>query len=133
LIDTEDRKLYTLTDDLQVGCESIAGFYRIYHSSRYVGDQLVIRLNHDLTDAEVKTLNQDFKDILVSGQIQKSKMLPGETEHQQPQPQQVMDRTEQLPRLVFHFNQRDLGRLYQMISVINTMGRIPELEHPERK
>jgi uncharacterized protein (TIGR00730 family) len=133
LIDPEDRQLYTMTDDLQVGCEAISGFYRIYHSSRYVGEQLVIRLNHDVSDAQVETLNQDFKDILLSGQIQKSEMLPGESNHQQPQPQQVMDQTEQLPRLVLHFNQRDLGRLYQMITVINTMGRIPELEHPERK
>jgi uncharacterized protein (TIGR00730 family) len=133
LINPEDRQLYTMTDDLEVGCEAIAGFYRIYHSSRYVDEQLVIRLNHDLSDHQVETLNYDFSDILLSGCIQKSKMLSGESKHQQPQPQQVMDQTEQLPRLVLHFNQRDLGRLYQMITVINTMGRIPELEHPERK
>jgi uncharacterized protein (TIGR00730 family) len=133
LINPEDRQLYTITDDLQVGCEAIAGFYRVYHSSRYVGDQLVMRLNHDLTADQVETLNQTFSDILLSGRIEKSSMLSGEAEHQQPQPQQVMDETEQLPRLVFHFNQRDLGRLYQMISAINTMGGAPELEHPERK
>ncbi len=133
LINPEDRQLYTITDDLQVGCEAIAGFYRVYHSSRYVGDQLVMRLNHDLTADQVETLNQTFHDILLSGRIEKSTMLPGEAEHQQPQPQQVMDQTEQLPRLVFHFNQRDLGRLYQMISAINAMSRAPELEHPERK
>jgi hypothetical protein len=133
LINPEDRQLYTITDDLQVGCEAIAGFYRVYHSSRYVGDQLVMRLNHDLTADQVETLNQTFSDILLSGRIEKSSMLPGEAEHQQPQPQQVMDQTEQLPRLVFHFNQRDLGRLYQMISAINAMSRAPELEHPERK
>jgi uncharacterized protein (TIGR00730 family) len=133
LINPEDRQLYTITDDLQTACEAIAGFYRVYHSSRYVGDRLVIRLNHDLADAQVETLNQTFGDILLSGRIQKSGMLTGEIEHQQPQPQQVMDKTEQLPRLVFHFNQRDLGRLYQMISAINAMGGAPELEHPERK
>jgi uncharacterized protein (TIGR00730 family) len=133
LISPEDRQLYTITDDLQVGCEAIAGFYRMYHSSRYVDDQLVIRLNHDLTDSQVEILNQNFSDILLSGRIQRSGMLSAESEHQQPQPQQVMDQTEQLPRLVFHFNQRDLGRLYQMIAAINAMGVMPELEHPERK
>jgi uncharacterized protein (TIGR00730 family) len=133
LISPEDRQLYTITDDLQVGCEAIAGFYRVYHSSRYVGNQLVMRLNYDLTDDQVEMLNQTFSDILLSGRIEKSSMLPGETEHQQPQPQQVMDQTEQLPRLALHFNQRDLGRLYQMINAINAMGSAPELEHPERK
>jgi hypothetical protein len=40
-----------------------------------------------------------------------------------------------LPRLVFYFNQRDLGRLYQMIAVINQMGvhTVEETGHPERK
>lgn len=133
LINPEDRQLYTMTDDLQVACEAISGFYRVYHSSRYVGDQLVIRLNHDLSESQVEILNQKFGDILLSGCIQKSNMLPGEIEHQQPQPQQVVHQTEQLPRLVFHFNQRDLGRLYQMIAAINAMGSVPELEHPERK
>jgi hypothetical protein len=133
LISPEDRQMYTLTDDLQTACDAISTFYRVYHSSRYVDDKLVIRLNHELTDAQVETLNRDFTDIVVSGRIEKSRMLPGEILHQQPLPQQVLDATEHLPRLVFHFNQRDHGRLYQMISVINTMGYVPALDHPERK
>ncbi len=133
LISPEDLQLYTITDDLEVASAVISEFYRVYHSSRYVKDQLVIRLNHDLTDAQVETLNQRFEDILMSGRIEKSNMLPGEMSHQQPQPQQVSDQTEQLPRLVLRFNQRDYGRLYQLIGAINSMGSVPELEHPERK
>jgi uncharacterized protein (TIGR00730 family) len=133
LISPEDLQLYTITDDLEVARAAILDFYRVYHSSRYVKDQLVIRLNHDLTDLQVKTLNQDFGDILISGDIEKSKMLSGELLHQQPQPQQVSDQTEQLPRLVLHFNQRNHGRLHQLIAAINAMGSVPELEHPERK
>ncbi len=44
LISPEDNKLYTVTDNLDVACQVITDFYRVYHSSRYVGDQLVIRL-----------------------------------------------------------------------------------------
>jgi uncharacterized protein (TIGR00730 family) len=134
LISPEDNQLYTITDNLDEACSAIADFYRVYHSSRYVGDRLVMRLNQDLNDAQVKELNQSFADIVLSGRIEKSAMLPEEMKHQQPQPQQVVDATEKLPRLVFHFNQRDYGRLYALISAINTMGvESPALIHPERK
>jgi hypothetical protein len=37
--------------------------------------------------------------------------------------------------LILSFNQRDLGRLYQMIAAINKMGRLSESDkaHPELK
>ncbi|HEY9824073.1 MAG TPA: LOG family protein [Stenomitos sp.] len=133
LISPEDRQMYTITDNIDVACAAISNFYRVYHSSRYVGEQFVMRLNHDISEEQVASLNRDFSDILISGTIEKSGMLKGEIQHQQAQPQQVLDGTESLPRLVFHFNQRDHGRLYQMIAAINAMGSIPELEHPERK
>lgn len=125
LINPEDPSLYTVTDNLDVACNAITGFYRVYHSSRYVGDILVIRLKSDISDAEVEELNAQFGDILLQGQIQKSVALP----------QEAQDETINLPRLVLYFNQRDLGRLYQMIASINHMGTPSEetAAHPERK
>lgn len=125
LVSPEDPNLYTVTDDLVVACNAITRFYQVYHSSRYVGDRLVIRLRTDLSDAEVEQLNANFSDILVTGRIEKSQALP----------QERQDETLELPRLVLYFNQRDLGRLYQMIAVINSMGA-PSPEdraHPELK
>jgi hypothetical protein len=134
LVGPMDLKLYTITDNLATACEAISGFYRVYHSSRYVGDRLVIRLNQALSDVDVEQLNHQFQDIVVQGKIHKSAALPEESQHQQPQPQQVQDATEALPRLVFHFNQKDHGRLYQMIATINTMGDVgADGYHPERK
>ncbi|MBO3462081.1 LOG family protein [Aetokthonos hydrillicola Thurmond2011] len=125
LVSPEDTSLYTVTDNLDVACNAITDFYQVYHSSRYVGDRLVIRLKSDISDAELDQLNTDFGDILVTGQIEKSQALPQETQ----------DETVGLPRLVLYFNQRDLGRLYQMISVINKMGTpsLQQTAHPERK
>ena len=125
LVSPDDPSLYTITDNLEVACNAITSFYQIYHSSRYVGDQLVIRLREDLSDDQVEALNTNFSDILVTGKIVKSQALP----------QEGQDETSNLPRLVLYFNQRDLGRLYQMIGVINQVG-IPtpeEAAHPERK
>lgn len=124
LVSSEDSSLYTVTDNLDVAYEAINNFYRVYHSSRYVGDQLVIRLKSELLDTDVEKLNADFSDILVKGRIEKSRALPQETP----------DETAELPRLVLYFNRRDSGRLYQLIATISQMGASsPAATHPERK
>ncbi|MEA5564180.1 LOG family protein [Anabaena sp. UHCC 0399] len=125
LVSPEDPNLYTVTDNLEVACDAITRFYQVYHSSRYVGDQLVIRLMQELSDAEVEYLNDQFSDIIVKGRIEKSPTLPQENQ----------DETFDLPRIVLYFNQRDLGRLYQMIAAINQMGMssVKEQLHPEKK
>ena len=134
LISADDHRLYTITDDLTTACDAISGFYQVYHSSRYVGERLVMRLNQELADTEVRWLNQEFADILLHDQIRKSGVLPEEKNQQEPQPQQVQDQTEHLPRLVCYFNQRDHGRLYQMIAAINQMGDAKKDHyHPELK
>lgn len=124
LISPDDPSLYTITDDLEVACRAIANFYRVYHSSRYVGEKFIIRLNLELSETDVDALNQEFNDILTTGKIEKSPALSEESG----------DETVHLPRLVLHFNQKDTGRLYQMIAQINQMGtNTPELTHPEHK
>lgn len=125
LVSPDDPSLYTVTDNLEVAYDAIRSFYQVYHSSRYVGSQLVIRLRKDLSDDQVEELNETFSDILVNGKIEKSQALPAEGQ----------DETLDLPRLILNFNQRDLGRLYQMIARINSMGIITaeEAAHPERK
>lgn len=125
LVSPEDPSLYTVTDNLDVACDVITRFYQVYHSCRYVGNKLVIRLKTDISDAQVEQLNADFSRIIIQGRIEKSQALP----------QEAQDETFGLPRLILYFNQRDLGRLYQMIATINLMGTpSPEdAAHPERK
>jgi uncharacterized protein (TIGR00730 family) len=124
LISANDRSLYTITDDVNVACEAIASFYLVYHSCRYVEGKLVIRLKSQLSDENVDRLNTDFSDIVVTGKIEKTQALPAE----------AGDETFDLPRLVLHFNQRDSGRLYQLIAAINEMGAAsPAAAHPEQK
>lgn len=134
LISPEDNRLYTITDNVEVACEAISGFYRVYHSSRYQGDLLLMYLNQELSEPDLERLNQDFSDIVRSGKIEKIRL---------PVPESASDRTpsdttktSSLPpyHLRFHFNQRDYGRLYQMIAQINQMGiPSPATQHPELK
>ncbi|NDJ19190.1 LOG family protein [Myxacorys almedinensis] len=125
LISPDDPSLYTLTDDLQVASDAISSFYQVYHSSRYVGAHLVMRLKSELSDAAVEELNDRFSDILVKGRIEKTRALSEEKQ----------DETVDLPRLMLYFNQRDLGRLYQLIRAINVLGTpsVEDSAHPERK
>jgi uncharacterized protein (TIGR00730 family) len=123
LISRDDFSLFTITDRLDVACDAISSFYHVYHSSRYVDDLLVIRLQSALSDEAVHELNERFNDILVKGKIEKSPTLPKE----------LHDETFNLPRLTLHFNQRDLGRLYEMIRAINRLGEPNAIAHPEQK
>ncbi|MBE9186823.1 LOG family protein [Microcoleus sp. LEGE 07076] len=124
LIAADDRSLYTITDNVEVACEAIASFYLVYHSCRYVNEKLVIRLKSELSDSSVEQLNANFSDIVVTGKIEKSQALTPE----------IGDETFDLPRLTLHFNQRNVGRLYQLIATINQMGAAsPAAAHPEQK
>lgn len=124
LISPEDPGIYTITDNIEDACAVITSFYKAFHSSRYVDGKLVIRLKCELSDAAIDQLNVDFSDILVSGQIIKSGALPQEKEQE----------IAHLPRLIMHFNRRDLGRLYQFIRAINQMAEnSADLCHPEQR
>ena len=124
LISPDDPSLYTITDNVDDACHAISSFYRIYHSCRYVGERLVLRLKCEFPDHAIAILNDEFDDIIESGAIQRTASLPEEQN----------DETSDLPRLVFHFNHRDFGRLHQLIRRINDLGdHHPEVEHPEQK
>lgn len=125
LISPEDPSLYTITDRLDVACQTIKDFYRVYHSCRYVDKLFVMRLNLELSDAVVESLNQEFADILVEGKINKSAALPEELNDSE---------IASLPRLTFYFNQKSLGRLYQLIAKINQcVDSCNATQHPEFK
>lgn len=117
LISPEDLFLYTLTDDVGDACQQIVDFYRVFHSNRYVRELLVLRLNTKLSPEALEILNEEFADILDSGRIEQTGALPEEAEED----------IAHLPRLVMHFNQRNFGRLWQMVRRINKLHP----EHPD--
>jgi hypothetical protein len=110
LICPEDLSLYKLTDSVDEAVAEILGFFRIYHSMRYVKNQLALRLTQAVDDALLEEINAGFSDILVDGRFTLSGPLPEEKDEPD---------LAELPRLVFHFNRRDLGRLRQLIDLLN--------------
>ncbi len=125
LISPDDSSLYTITDRLDIAYQAIKNFYRVYHSSRYVGKLFIIRLKQELSERAVEQLNQEFADILSQGQICQGSALAEEQKDLE---------TINLPRLTFYFNQKNFGRLYQLIAKINLLGDASEAtKHPEFK
>src|ERR1051325_2206648 len=67
LISEEDLSLFQGTSSLDEAGEEVTRFYRVYHSARTVGRDLVLRLNHAIPQTVVDELARDFADIIVSG------------------------------------------------------------------
>jgi uncharacterized protein (TIGR00730 family) len=110
MISDEDLSLYRLTDRVETAVDEILGFYRVYHSMRYVHNDLVFRLQQPLSDARLAEINDRFHDILLSGRFVLGAPLPEEKDEVE-----LAD----LPRLIFHFNRRNYGRLRQLIDAVN--------------
>src|SRR6056297_3489316 len=60
LISGEDFSLFSITRDPAEAVRIIDEFYQVYHSSRFVGRTLVIRLNKTLSEEQVETLQTEF-------------------------------------------------------------------------
>jgi uncharacterized protein (TIGR00730 family) len=109
-ISEDDFYFFKITHDVEAAVKEITGFYRIYHSARWVGEKLVIRLARALTAAGVAELNDKFADVLRRGAIVQSKALP--QERNEPE---ILS----LPRLVLTPHRRSFGRFRQLIDAIN--------------
>ncbi len=111
LISTEDLALYKVTDDLNEAVNEITNFYRIYHSSRTIRSNFVIRTTHVLSDAQLENLSGEFADILDGRPI--FRRGPFEEESDEPE-------LAALPRIILNFDMRSYGRLRQLIDRINS-------------
>lgn len=110
LISPADLHLYKITDSVDEAVAEVLNFHRVYHSMRYVKQNLVLRLSKALPEAKLREIQAGFTDILVSGSFEQIDAMPEEAND----PQAVG-----LPRLRFHFDRRSLGRLRQLVDFIN--------------
>jgi uncharacterized protein (TIGR00730 family) len=120
LIGETDSALFRITDDVDEAVHEILNFYSNYHSSRYIDDLLVLRVRRSPDAEQLEHLNEDFKDIITSGEIEVAEALPdeaGEVGH--------------YPRIALRFNRRDMGRLRMLIDRLN--GYVSDVASPPRE
>jgi len=109
-ISPEDLRLVKITDDASVALAEITGFYRNYHSLRFVEGDLVLRMQSLPEPARIEALNREFADILASGRIEVTTTSKAEIGD---------DDVPDLARLRLRFDRRSYSRLRELIDRLN--------------
>jgi uncharacterized protein (TIGR00730 family) len=112
LINVEDLSLFKITTSVDAAIDEIRGFYRRFHSIRYVGRLLAMRLKTSISPEQVAALHDMFGDLLSEGTFELRGPLPEELDEPD---------LRELPRLAFTSNRRSAGRLRQLIDHLNTL------------
>ncbi|MEZ6129967.1 MAG: TIGR00730 family Rossman fold protein [Planctomycetaceae bacterium] len=110
MISPADMSLFKVTDDVEEAVDEVLDFYSVYNSMRFIRDRLVLRLHSNPCDELIEQLNDEFSDIVESGRIERA--TPHRLEEDD-------DHLKDLPRLAFRFNRRAVGRLRQMVDLLN--------------
>jgi hypothetical protein len=121
LISPTDDDLFLICDEVHQACEFITGFYRNYHSIRWVADRLVVRLRAEPSAEEVAALRREFGELCRNGDIQRSGPLPAEVDDGD-----ALD----LARLVLRFDIRHFARLHAFIHRVNAFASAPQSPGP---
>jgi uncharacterized protein (TIGR00730 family) len=116
LIGPGDAAFYRIVGSVEEAARELLGFYRNYHSLRWVGDTLVVRLEARPTDDEVADLNERFHTIsrgplrLLSGPLAAERRG---------------DEFPDLARLALRFDRMSYARLRLLIDAVNVLPSAP--------
>jgi hypothetical protein len=110
LVSSNDLDLFVRTDSSTVAANAILDFYRNYHSMRYVGELIILRIQREPSASQLELLNDEFNSIVHQDQIRvldpaaSARRDPGESG---------------LIRLAFPFGRHDFGDLHRLIRAVN--------------
>jgi hypothetical protein len=111
LIGEADLDLYKIVDHTDAAVAEITQFYRVYHSQRIVDGKLVLRLNHEPSDDDLRSLSAEFSPTLGSAleRVGPSKMEKRDND------------APELPRIALDFKWESAGLLRRFIDRINQL------------
>lgn len=110
LVSPEDFSFFKITHTVDEAVAEILQFYKVYHSGRWVGEQLVLRICRPLSKDSIADLNKKFSDIVREGAI-----VQGSALRQEKNEPEIWN----LPRLILTPHRNNFGRLRQLIDAIN--------------
>lgn len=113
-ISEEDMSLFKIASNADKAVEEIEDFYSLYHSTRFVKEKTVLRLKKTVSEEFIKKLNENFRDILIKGDIKSGPPLEDEIKNNE---------FVNLPRLIMLFNRKNFGRFTEFIRFINENGK----------
>jgi uncharacterized protein (TIGR00730 family) len=123
LISPGDEHFYMIADTVEDAAAEVLNFYRNYHSLRWVGDTLVLRLERRPTETEVSGLSEQFADIMSRPMRVLDGPLPAERRS---------DDFPELPRVALRFDRFSYSRLRQLIDALNRLPSAPPPVDPNR-
>lgn len=107
LISPEDGGLVMLASSAAEAVSRIGRFYRVFHSAQLGEGRIELLLNHPLPEPTVRDLNHRFDDLIEQGAMRVAESCDEEG---------ILR-----PSLIFRFDKRRMGRLYQLIDHINSL------------
>src|SRR6266404_13776 len=110
LVSSEDFSFFKIAHDVDAAVREILQFYKIYHSGRWVREQLVLRICQPLSKSAIADLNKNFADLIREGAI-----VQGSALRQEKNEPEIWN----LPRLILTPYRNNFGRLRQLIDAIN--------------
>src|SRR5205814_5151015 len=110
LVSSEDFSFFKIVHDVDEAVREILQFYKVYHSARWVGEQLVLRICQPLSKNAVADLNKNFSDLLREGAI-----VHGSALRQEKNEPEIWN----LPRLILTPYRNNFGRFRQLIDAVN--------------
>jgi len=112
LADPLDSSLYKITSSVDAAVDELLGFHRNYHSLRFVGSTMVLRLHQAPNEDELAMLSAAFGDICSARGIWRTEPLPAE---------RAGDDHLELARIALEFDRTHHGRLRQLIDAVNAL------------
>jgi len=112
-ISPDDLCLYRIVTSVDDAAREVLDFYRNYHSCRWVGDLLVLRVQTAPNQKELADLNAQFGDIVAGGSIRLASPFP---------PERTDGDQLDLKRVVLRFDRIHYGRLRRLIDALNRLA-----------
>lgn len=121
MITAGDLDRVLITESVAEASAEITGFWRNYDSLRWIGDELVLRLTAEPSDADIAMLNKDFGHLLERGSIERC----------EPYREEIAGHDHlELPRIVFTPKRRATGELFRVIRALNDLPTAPAVKSP---
>lgn len=111
-ISPHDLSLVKITDDCDEAVAEVTGFFRNFHSQRYVDGNLVLRIRTAPSADELAQINRDFSDIVVRDEIVRTEVSRAEL---------AEGDAADLERVAFRFDRRSHARLRELIDRLNSL------------
>lgn len=118
VISPDDRHMLFHTDQIETAVNHIATFYSNYHSFRYAGNWIVLRILKSLSESALMRLNAEFNDVLHKGVIEQVYHWPKNDDAA----------SMHMPRLRMRLDHRRMNVLPQIIRRMNAMSELEN--HP---